>query len=92
MLILFLYVQTEYMDPGTLWERLNDAINTIIRRDESTETGDLLPPCIEGTHFFLYWMILIQCPNNAMSVLLIFEVHELKLSVIYIPSSFQGIE
>lgn len=37
------------MDLDTLWERVNDAINTIIRRDESTETGDLLPPCVEGT-------------------------------------------
>ena len=48
--------QTEYMDLGTLWDRVNDAVNTIIRRDESTETGELLPPCIEGTRFFLYWM------------------------------------
>ncbi|XAR66878.1 hypothetical protein NMG60_11013247 [Bertholletia excelsa] len=40
--------EAEYMDPGTLWERVNDAINTIIRRDESTETGDLLPPCVEA--------------------------------------------
>ncbi|KAF8036622.1 hypothetical protein BT93_C2370 [Corymbia citriodora subsp. variegata] len=40
--------EAEYMDPETLWERVNDAINTIIRRDESTETGDLLPPCVEA--------------------------------------------
>lgn len=38
------------MDLKTLWDRTNDAINTIIRRDESTETGELLQPCIEGTH------------------------------------------
>lgn len=38
------------MDPATLWDRVNDAINTIIKRDESTETGDLLPPCVEGNH------------------------------------------
>lgn len=75
--------QTEYMDLGTLWDRVNDAVNTIIRRDESTETGELLPPCIEGTRFFLYWMILIQYPNHAMWVVLIFEVYELKLNVIY---------
>lgn len=37
------------MDLKTLLDRTNDAINTIIRRDESTETGELLPPCIEGT-------------------------------------------
>lgn len=40
--------EAEYMDFQTLWERVNDAINTIIRRDESTETGDLLPPCVEA--------------------------------------------
>ncbi|KAE9601804.1 hypothetical protein Lal_00040955 [Lupinus albus] len=38
----------EYLNLETLWERLNDAINTIIRRDESTESGDLLPPCVEA--------------------------------------------
>ncbi|KAK7327726.1 hypothetical protein VNO77_21815 [Canavalia gladiata] len=38
----------EYLNPDTLWERLNDAINTIIRRDDTTETGDLLPPCVEA--------------------------------------------
>ncbi|KAI8024379.1 hypothetical protein LOK49_LG03G01550 [Camellia lanceoleosa] len=40
--------EAEYMDLETLWDRVNDAINTIIRRDESTETGDLLPPCVEA--------------------------------------------
>ncbi|RYR76643.1 hypothetical protein Ahy_A01g001231 [Arachis hypogaea] len=40
--------EAEYLNPDTLWERLNDAINTIIRRDETTETGDLLPPCVEA--------------------------------------------
>ncbi|KAM3360650.1 hypothetical protein P3S68_015504 [Capsicum galapagoense] len=39
--------EAEYMDPETLWDRVNDAIDTIIRRDE-TETGQLLPPCIEA--------------------------------------------
>ncbi|XP_057537374.1 uncharacterized protein LOC130815056 [Amaranthus tricolor] len=40
----------EYVDPETLWERLNDAVDTIIRRDESTETetGPFLQPCIEA--------------------------------------------
>lgn len=36
------------MDLETLWDRANDAINTIIRLDESTETGVFLQPCIEG--------------------------------------------
>ncbi|XP_047332731.1 uncharacterized protein LOC124936287 [Impatiens glandulifera] len=41
--------EAEYLDSHTLWERINDAINTIIRRDETTETGlDLLPPCVEA--------------------------------------------
>jgi hypothetical protein len=39
------------MELKTLWDRTNDAINTIIRRDESTEIGELLQPCIEGTVF-----------------------------------------
>ncbi|XVF89323.1 hypothetical protein PTKIN_Ptkin19aG0120700 [Pterospermum kingtungense] len=38
----------EYLDLKTLLDRTNDAINTIIRRDESTETGELLQPCIEA--------------------------------------------
>ncbi|WRX34097.1 hypothetical protein QQP08_026584 [Theobroma cacao] len=40
--------ESEYMNPETLWDRVNDAINAIIRRDESTETGELLPPCVEA--------------------------------------------
>ncbi|CAI9096646.1 OLC1v1032839C1 [Oldenlandia corymbosa var. corymbosa] len=40
--------EAEYVDLNTLWDRANDAINTIIRRDESTETGVLLQPCIEA--------------------------------------------
>lgn len=42
------------MDVGTLWSRVNDAINTIIRRDESTETGELLQPCIEGITYMAF--------------------------------------
>ncbi|XP_027331070.1 uncharacterized protein LOC113846707 isoform X2 [Abrus precatorius] len=40
--------EAEYLNPDTLWDRLNDAVNTIIRRDETTETGVLLPPCVEA--------------------------------------------
>lgn len=40
--------EAEYMDLETLWDRVNDAIDTIIRRDESTEAGELLPPCVEA--------------------------------------------
>lgn len=40
--------EAEYMNTDTLWDRANDAINTIIRRDEGTETEGLLPPCVEA--------------------------------------------
>ncbi|XP_057799944.1 uncharacterized protein LOC131015545 [Salvia miltiorrhiza] len=38
----------EYSNLETLWERVNDAIDIIIRRDESSETGEFLQPCIEA--------------------------------------------
>uniref|UniRef100_A0A1J3IY13 Histone acetyltransferase n=1 Tax=Noccaea caerulescens TaxID=107243 RepID=A0A1J3IY13_NOCCA len=40
--------EAEYMDMKTLLDRTNDAINTIIRLDEATETGEFLKPCIEA--------------------------------------------
>ncbi|CAN4102223.1 unnamed protein product [Withania somnifera] len=43
--------EAEYMDLTTLWNRLNDAIDTIIRRDDDNaefESRDLLQPCIEA--------------------------------------------
>ncbi|KAJ9538959.1 hypothetical protein OSB04_031692 [Centaurea solstitialis] len=40
--------EAEYVDSETLWDRLNDAIDTIIKRDESTETGEEIPPCVEA--------------------------------------------
>ncbi|KAF8110912.1 hypothetical protein N665_0078s0099 [Sinapis alba] len=40
--------EAEYMDMNTLLDRTNDAINTIIRLDETTETGEFLQPCIEA--------------------------------------------
>uniref|UniRef100_A0A5B6Z0X7 Histone acetyltransferase n=1 Tax=Davidia involucrata TaxID=16924 RepID=A0A5B6Z0X7_DAVIN len=40
--------EAEYTSLETLWDRVNEAINTIIRRDESMETGELLPPCVEA--------------------------------------------
>lgn len=36
------------MDLSTLLARANDAIDTVIRRDKSTESGQYLQPCIEG--------------------------------------------
>ncbi|CAA2953940.1 Hypothetical predicted protein [Olea europaea subsp. europaea] len=45
---MYLFPQAEYSDLKTLWHRVNDAIDTIIRRDESSETGELLQPCIEA--------------------------------------------
>ncbi|KAL9231483.1 hypothetical protein vseg_006708 [Gypsophila vaccaria] len=41
--------EAEYMDPKTLWDRTNDAINIIIRRDDGSEdSGEFLQPCIEA--------------------------------------------
>ncbi|XP_076958825.1 uncharacterized protein LOC143634694 [Bidens hawaiensis] len=40
--------EAEYTDPEKLWDRLNDAIDTIIRKDETLETGEFLPPCVEA--------------------------------------------
>ncbi|XP_057525185.1 uncharacterized protein LOC130804674 isoform X2 [Amaranthus tricolor] len=41
--------EAEYMNVITLWDRTNDAINTIIRREEGSEdTGEFLQPCIEA--------------------------------------------
>ncbi|KAL8129597.1 hypothetical protein V2J09_018752 [Rumex salicifolius] len=40
--------EAEYLDPDTLWDRLNDAIDTIIRKEEDAETGEHLQPCIEA--------------------------------------------
>ncbi|KAL0726505.1 hypothetical protein Bca4012_022598 [Brassica carinata] len=40
--------EAEYMNMNTLLDRTNDAINTIIRLDETTETGEFLQPCIEA--------------------------------------------
>ncbi|XP_031505576.1 uncharacterized protein LOC116267804 [Nymphaea colorata] len=40
--------EAEYMDLTTLWERANDAVDTIIRKDDSAEDGKFLQPCIEA--------------------------------------------
>ncbi|CAJ1973712.1 unnamed protein product [Sphenostylis stenocarpa] len=40
--------EVEYMDLGTLLNRANDAIDTIIRCDEHAETGQYMRPCIEA--------------------------------------------
>ncbi|XP_006284395.2 uncharacterized protein LOC17878511 [Capsella rubella] len=40
--------EAEYMDMTTLLDRTNEAINTIIRLDETTESGEFLQPCIEA--------------------------------------------
>lgn len=42
-------MQAEYVDLKTLVDRVNDAIDTIIRKEDSPEIGDFLQPCIEGT-------------------------------------------
>ncbi|PWA87795.1 hypothetical protein CTI12_AA066110 [Artemisia annua] len=40
--------EAEYLNPETLWERVNDGINTIIRKDESMEAREFLLPCVEA--------------------------------------------
>ncbi|XP_057785531.1 uncharacterized protein LOC131003074 isoform X1 [Salvia miltiorrhiza] len=40
--------EAEYSNIETLWDRVNDAVDTIIRKDDTTETGELLPPCVEA--------------------------------------------
>ncbi|XP_038899374.1 uncharacterized protein LOC120086684 [Benincasa hispida] len=40
--------EAEYMDITTLWARINEAINMIIRLDKDAETGEFLHPCIEA--------------------------------------------
>jgi len=49
------------MDLTTLLERTNDAIDTIIRRDEHTETGEYLRPCIEGSILLYSTLIISSC-------------------------------
>ncbi|XP_014500215.1 uncharacterized protein LOC106761201 [Vigna radiata var. radiata] len=40
--------EVEYMDLATLLDRTNAAIDTIVRCDENTQTGEYLRPCIEA--------------------------------------------
>lgn len=61
------------MNLDTLWDRVNDAINTIIRRDESTETGELLPPCVEGNKFFHSLLCLFRSICQIMRVALVLD-------------------
>lgn len=55
-----------------MWNRVNDAIDTIIRRDESTETGPLLPPCVEGIAFASLTLVIkamhFDCYGNCLQV------------------------
>jgi hypothetical protein len=53
-------IQAEYMDENTLWQRANDAIDTIIRKDESIESGALLQPCIEGNMYSQFLSYFLQ--------------------------------
>ena len=47
------------MDMNTLLDRTNDAINTIIRLDETTEKGEFLQPCIEGIPYTIWTITLL---------------------------------
>ena len=44
-------VQSEYADLKSLRSRLDDAVNTMIRREETEEDGVYIAPCIEGSLF-----------------------------------------
>lgn len=65
------------MDLKTLWDRANDAINTIIRLDETTETGVFLQPCIEGTH-------LVSLPIVELNILRIWLCKSINYSSIWV--------
>ncbi|TMW99061.1 hypothetical protein EJD97_003103 [Solanum chilense] len=58
--------EAEYMDLKTLWDRLNDAIDTIIRREykDESNSGGLLQPCIEAAlHLISTKRIRNTCPR-----------------------------
>lgn len=59
--ILFVigFAQDQYRDLNTLWDRVNDAIDTIIRRDKDAESGEFLHPCIEG--MLLHYLLNLHC-------------------------------
>jgi hypothetical protein len=48
------------MDLKTLRSRVEDAVNTMIRRDESTENGQFLKPCVEGMSCYLRSSVIIM--------------------------------
>lgn len=50
--MIFCWLQSEYAGVETLRTRLDDAVNTMIRRDDSEEEGVYLPPCVEGYIYF----------------------------------------
>ncbi|GLJ47771.1 hypothetical protein SUGI_1009040 [Cryptomeria japonica] len=52
--------EAEYVDLKTLRSRIEDAVNIMIRRDESTENGQYLEPCVEAA---LY----VGCPPKKAS-------------------------
>ncbi|KAH1209700.1 Heterogeneous nuclear ribonucleoprotein Q [Glycine max] len=53
--------EAEYMDLTTLLERTNDAIDTIVSRDEHTKTGEYLRPCIEDSVLLYSTLIISSC-------------------------------
>ncbi|TQD76067.1 hypothetical protein C1H46_038403 [Malus baccata] len=67
--------EAEYMNLDTLWDRANDAVNTIIRRDEGIETGELLPPCVEGNIVLISLQSVELNREIMLLVVLIFNVY-----------------
>lgn len=64
------------MDMNTLLDRTNDAINTIIRLDETTETGEFIQPCIEGIQslktIIILWILFLDSYQGAKSLFFMF--------------------
>ncbi|KAM2542581.1 hypothetical protein TB2_021988 [Malus domestica] len=67
--------EAEYMNLSTLWDRAHDTVNTIIRRDEGTETGELLPPCVEGNILLISLQSVELKREIMLLVVLIFNVY-----------------
>ncbi|KAM1724211.1 hypothetical protein ACFX13_022729 [Malus domestica] len=67
--------KAEYMNLNTLWDRAHDVVNTIIRQDEGTETGELLPPCVEGNIVLISLQSVELKREIMLLVVLIFNVY-----------------
>ncbi|TQE08361.1 hypothetical protein C1H46_005989 [Malus baccata] len=67
--------EAEYMNLDTLWDRAHDAVNTIIQRDEGTETRELLPLCVEGNIVLISLQSVELNREIMLLIVLIFNVY-----------------